>query len=76
MQVIATAVGFDGVNIRNPGDVFVMPDDVFKVNKENHAKREKAHNAKIAAGKESEEPRLPDLWFKEHKGSKDGSDLA
>lgn len=26
MQVIATAVGYDGVAVRQPGDVFDMPD--------------------------------------------------
>lgn len=26
MQVIATAIGFDGKQIRNPGDKFDMPD--------------------------------------------------
>jgi len=27
MRVIATAVGFDGNVIRNPGDIFDMPDN-------------------------------------------------
>lgn len=77
MQVIATALGFDGTNLRQPGDVFAMPDDVFKVHQKNHDNRVKAHSARITQGKESEEPRLADLWFKEAKGKKeDGSDLA
>lgn len=30
IHVIAIAQGFDGVALREPGDVFEMPDDVFE----------------------------------------------
>ena len=50
MQVIATEVGFDGMRIRNPGEVFEMPDDTEidskswfeKVNDKSRAKAAKA----------------------------------
>lgn len=31
MKVIAIDLGFDNVALRNPGDVFDMPDDVFEL---------------------------------------------
>jgi hypothetical protein len=30
MKVIATELGYDNVTLRNPGDQFDMPDDVFE----------------------------------------------
>lgn len=82
MRVIATATGFDGLNVRNEGDKFEVPGDPFKVHAQNHAKRQALYNAALKNwnGATPLPPQPGDepepLWFKEDKTKADDSDLV
>lgn len=66
MQVIATALGFDGLQLRQVGEQFEMPGDPFKVHNDNHAKAVARHNKLLDNGKESVDPgdKPAPLWFR------------
>lgn len=65
MRVRATAVGFDGLLLRQPGDVFDMPDDTFK-------KRQRFENG-VAGGKVIGEYPAP-TWIVPFKGKEPKAD--
>lgn len=82
MRVIATATGFDGLNVRNPDDAFEMAGDPFKTHAQIHAKRQTQYAAAIKNWNgvsplpmdpgEKPEP----LWFKPDISKPDDSDLV
>lgn len=74
VQVVATDVGYDGLCIRNPGDVFLMPADSFDVHKANHVRRMKVYEKLLLDGKEAFMPSNDPLWFR--PANKEETDLA
>lgn len=63
MQVIATGRGHDGSRVREPGEVFDMPEGVFRARKE-----------RGADGKELDGKFTQPSWFKAHTPPKRGED--
>lgn len=82
MRVVAVAQGFDGLNVRNPGDKFEMPGDPFKTHQQNHVKRQKIYDAAlknwngIAPLPEQPREEPEPLWFKPDNTKADDSDLV
>lgn len=80
IQVIARRQGFDGVQIRQPGEIFFVSARTFNDIDAQNAKRVKHYEAAVKAaqpGVDLVEPQPEDTWFERYTpGKKEGSDLV